>query len=89
MTEHFDIVQAYNVLIEGTISPETYLELHARIVRDDTACSFPESLGRTAAELIEAGFITPEGEITLAGYEAVAEDWHPHPLTFSATSSVH
>jgi hypothetical protein len=39
MPDRFDLVQAFKDLDEGTITPRTYLELHAHMIRDGSAWS--------------------------------------------------
>jgi hypothetical protein len=73
MPDRFDVVQAFTDLDEGTITPRTYLELHAHMIRDGSAWSVPGRFGRTAAGLIEGGYITSAGEITQKGRDAVID----------------
>jgi hypothetical protein len=72
MTEGFDRAGAFMQLDEGTISPMDYLELHAGLIRDGSAWTMPGPIGRAAADLIEAGYITPSGQITESGFEAAS-----------------
>ena len=73
MPDRFDLVQAFKDLDEGTITPRTYLELHAHMIRDGSAWSVPGRWGRTAVGLIEGGYITSTGEITQKGRDAVID----------------
>lgn len=59
---------------EGTLDARGTVELFAGLVRSGLVWSLQGSYGRYAADLIEGGVITPEGEITAHGYALTEED---------------
>ena len=68
----FDLVGATIDFEAGEQEPADTLELFAYLIRTGRAGRLQGFYGRTAANLIRDGFITPEGEITEAGHAAVA-----------------
>ena len=52
---------------------ETQLKAWAHLIRTGLAYRLQGWFGRTAANLIDSGYITSSGEITDKGYDAVKE----------------
>jgi hypothetical protein len=69
----FDLVGATIDFEAGEQEPADTLELFAYLIRTGQAWRLQGYYGRSAANLIRDGFITPEGEITEAGHAAVAD----------------
>lgn len=59
---------------QGEASPAEMLELFAGLIKSGMAWQLQGSYGRQAATFIEAGLITPEGEITDAGHDIAEGD---------------
>lgn len=69
---NIDLIIRYE---QGDTSFAENLALFADLIKSGMAWQLQGSYGRTAAGLIEAGLITPEGEITDDGHaEADKED---------------
>ena len=69
-----DIIEDYEA---GYLDPRETFELFAELIRTGQARSLGGPCGRIAPLLIEAGYITPAGKITLEGYAAVARHAEP------------
>jgi len=57
---------------EGTLAPSFVLDLFGNLVSTGMAWSLQGSYGRQAAQFIESGYLTEEGEVTDRGREAAA-----------------
>jgi len=66
-----DLVGDIMAFESGELSPGRTLDLFAHLVKTGQAWTLQGSYGRTAAALIEQGYITPEGEVTEDGKDAV------------------
>jgi len=59
---------------QGEMNTAEVLDLFAGLIASGLAWQLQGSYGRTAASLIEAGLITPEGEITDRGHTEAEEN---------------
>ncbi|MFE9925178.1 hypothetical protein ACFYQA_27470 [Streptomyces sp. NPDC005774] len=58
---------------EGQLGDSETLDLFSILVRSGMAWTLQGSYGRTASELIHAGYLTHDGEITPFGEDILAE----------------
>ena len=62
----------YNLSIgfdEGTLNKREYLDYACLIMKEKLYQTWPGKIGRFARDMIENGYITPEGKITPEGQE--------------------
>lgn len=59
---------------QGETSGEETLALFADLIKSGTAWQLQGSYGRTANQLISAGYISPQGEITDLAREMLLDD---------------
>jgi hypothetical protein len=57
---------------EGTLAPTYVLDLFANLIATGTAWQLQGSYGRAAAQFIEHGYITEDGQVTDRGREAIS-----------------
>lgn len=57
----------------GELNLDDTLDLFAGLVRDGTAWTLQGTYGRTAAALIEGGYITADGEVNQEAVNAMME----------------
>jgi hypothetical protein len=67
----FDLVGSIIAFESGELDDAGTLTLFANLVKTGQAWSLQGSYGRTAAALIDAGYINKRGQVTKAGREAV------------------
>ena len=65
----YDVVNAIIAYEAGALEPAGQLELFAHLIKTETVWQLQGSYGRTAANLVSLGYITPEGELTALGQE--------------------
>lgn len=58
-----DLVSAIMDYEDGTLTEDETIQLFAALVESGMAWSLQGHYGRTASALIEAGIITPEGQV--------------------------
>jgi hypothetical protein len=69
-----DLFDQLIALDEGELTAEEFVELHAELIRNGMAWRLPGRIGRTCASLIDAGLISPVGEVK-AVYFYDGEEW--------------
>lgn len=60
----YDVVGAIMEFEDGTLDDQGILELFSHLVKSGQAWSLQGSYGRAARNLIEGGYLTPEGDLT-------------------------
>jgi hypothetical protein len=68
-----DLVTRIIIFEEGALGDEETLKLFAELIETGQVWTLQGFYGRTAADLIEGGLITPDGEITDAARELLDE----------------
>jgi len=68
------LVDALGAYEAGCLDTKEKLKLFAQLIRTGEARTFQGFYARSARHLIDAGYITPEGEITRAGRALVTAD---------------
>lgn len=63
---------------EGDLGTGATLDLFASLVRSGLAWSLQGFYGRTAADLIDRDFLTPDGEVTDLGHDLAALTLEEH-----------
>ena len=72
-TYTYDLVNLLLDYESGELDTLGFLELFAELVRTGQAWELHDFYESVANDLIERGYITPEGTVTMEGYEAADE----------------
>lgn len=69
--EQYDLVGQIMAYEDGSLGLEETFELFGVLVKSGTAWKLQGSYGRAAEDMIDAGFLTPEGDLTDFAREVV------------------